>query len=289
MKVFISWSGSTSHKVAKVFRDWIPSVIQAVQPYVSSEDIDKGARWSSDIAGELDHSTYGLICLTKQNIQAPWINFEAGALGKSVDKSNVSPFLFRINPSDFNGPLLQYQSTKYDKEDILKLMVSINTCCGEHALEPDRLNKVFEMWWPDLKKSLDAIPEDDTETASNKQTPSNKQADLTKFSSILEELLELTRGNYQLLRSPETLVPADYLNYAIGSNTKTRDLNLNEAIVDLTRKFTELESFVANLQDYEHFNHLNDLISELAYPVKYLNKKNLNIITTGSRARRNIG
>lgn len=50
MKVFISWSGNKSHKVAMIFREWLPSVIQSLEPYVSSEDIDKGARWSSDIA-----------------------------------------------------------------------------------------------------------------------------------------------------------------------------------------------------------------------------------------------
>ena len=75
MKVFISWSGTTSHKVAVLLRDWLPSVIQSIEPYVSSEDIDKGARWSTDIAGELHASTYGLICVTKNNTEAPWINF----------------------------------------------------------------------------------------------------------------------------------------------------------------------------------------------------------------------
>ena len=122
MKVFISWSGNKSHKVAMIFREWLPSVIQSLEPYVSSEDIDKGARWSSDIAKELEDSTFGILCVTKDNLHAPWLSFEAGALSKTMDKSFVTPFLFDIKRSEVNGPILQFQSTVFEKEDIKKLI-----------------------------------------------------------------------------------------------------------------------------------------------------------------------
>ena len=112
MRVFLSWSGAVSHSVALAFRGWLPSVIQSLEPYVSSEDIDKGARWSTEMAQELEKSRYGIICVTKENVNKPWINFEAGALSRSIEKatavpfsSAVSPFLFGLKSTDFEGPL----------------------------------------------------------------------------------------------------------------------------------------------------------------------------------------
>ena len=94
MKVFISWSGEISHKVAMALHRWLPSVIQALEPYISSEDIAKGTRGIADISEALEHSSFGILCLTKDNIYAPWLIFEAGALSKSVKQGRVAPFLF---------------------------------------------------------------------------------------------------------------------------------------------------------------------------------------------------
>ena len=111
MKVFISWSGDSSHKVAIVLRDWLPSVIQALEPYVSS-DIDKGARWMADISGELENSSFGILCVTKDNIHAPWLNFEAGALSKFAKQDRAAPFLFGVDVSEIReGPLSQFQAS----------------------------------------------------------------------------------------------------------------------------------------------------------------------------------
>ena len=119
MKVFISWSGDKSLKVAKILKDWIPCVIQDIQPYFSTEDIDKGARWSSDIAKELSDADFGILCVTKDNLESQWLNFEAGALSKTLDKVKVCSFLFDLKPSEIsNSPILQFQMTNVDRDDI---------------------------------------------------------------------------------------------------------------------------------------------------------------------------
>jgi hypothetical protein len=84
MKLFISWSGQLSHQIAKELKEWFPLVINQLEPFVSSESIKKGDRWMIDIYSELEHSNFGVICLTKENLTEPWIMFEAGALSKNI-------------------------------------------------------------------------------------------------------------------------------------------------------------------------------------------------------------
>lgn len=200
MKVFISWSGNKSHRVALVFREWLPSVIQSVEPYVSSEDIDKGARWSTDIAKELENSTFGILCVTKENLEAPWLSFEAGALSKTMDKSFVTPFLFDIKRSEVNGPILQFQSTIFDKEDIKKLLQTLNKACGESGITEAMLDKAFEVWYPTLEKELNGLHD---VTDEGQEEP---DIEAEKNPAIIEEILELSRDNQKLLRNPDTRI-----------------------------------------------------------------------------------
>lgn len=100
MKVFISWSGEVSHKVALALHDWLPCVLNEAKPFVSSEDIRKGNRWLLDISKELATTRFGIICLTPDNLTAPWILFEAGALSKSLKDSQVCTLLLgKLKPN----------------------------------------------------------------------------------------------------------------------------------------------------------------------------------------------
>ena len=56
MKVFISWSGERSRLVATALHQWLPLVINDVDPFISS-DIDAGACWQSEVAAGLEKLT----------------------------------------------------------------------------------------------------------------------------------------------------------------------------------------------------------------------------------------
>lgn len=183
MKIFISWSGSTSQSVAEALHDWLPRVIQAVQPWLSSKNIDKGARWSNDIATQLDETKFGLICLTRENMEAPWILFEAGALSKTLDRTYVCPYLFNVDSSDLKGPLVQFQTAKAEKEDTRKLVLTINRAQGATALADNLIEDAFEIWWPKLEQRFLDIP-----NAQSNGEPIRSEREL------LEEMLELVRS-----------------------------------------------------------------------------------------------
>jgi hypothetical protein len=193
MRVFLSWSGEQSHGIARALYDWIPILIQSAEPFLSSEEIDKGTRWGTSVAGELSRTNFGIICLTAENLGAPWVLFEAGALAKVVDQSRVAPILFGVKVSEVQGPLAQFQLTNFDKSDMERLFSSINAACEDSSLDQARLARAFEAIWPELEKKIKSIP------AARPASPT-KQANT---NDILEEILSLTRQQSVALNSPE--------------------------------------------------------------------------------------
>jgi len=189
MKVFISWSGDNSKKLAEEFNTWLPNVLQAVKTYFTPDDIEKGTRWNEEISKELDASEFGILFVTRDNIKSEWIMFEAGALSKKINKSFVCPILFGIQNTDLAGPLRQFQTTEFNRDDIYKLVNLINGKLGDRKLVQKTLESVFSKWWPDLESNIkDTISAFD----NTSDEPIRTERDL------LEEILTLSRLNSNL-------------------------------------------------------------------------------------------
>lgn len=221
MKVFISWSGKVSQRAAMVIKSWLPIIIQSVEPWMSSKDIDAGTRWNAEIAKELDAAKVGIIVVTHKNLNAPWLNFEAGAIAKAVDESRCIPFLFEMNKRDLTSPLNQFQAVSYEKgdeknkEEFRKILDSVNTASivkstDKQLLTTEVLNRAFEMSWPKIEEELSALTAEafslETEAAP-KPRPQEE---------ILEELLQLSRNQLRILETQESNVR----NLVVGDLTR---------------------------------------------------------------------
>lgn len=199
MNVYISWSGKTSGELAKALGDWLPSVIQAVKPFCSEEDIEKGSRGNKIMDEELEKADIGLLCLTRDNLEAPWIMFEAGSLSKRLDMSRVCPILFQgLQKTDLKSPLSNFQASLFNKGEMKKVVGMLNNQLGDDKLKTSVLDGVFDKFWPDLEDKVKNIL-----SKTSKTTP--KQ--IRDQRDILEEILTLCRSAVQLLQPKEKIVP----------------------------------------------------------------------------------
>ncbi len=200
MKVFASWSGSESREVAELLRDWVPSVIQDVEVYVSSQDIAKGERWLSNVGNNLAEIDFGIVVVTKKNLTAPWIMFEAGALSKSV-KGRLIPLLCGIDQIETaNSPLSQFQYVRVIETEMLDMFRSINPFTA-NPLDAKRLEKTFAKFWPDF---LDAYKQIDL----SEPKPAKKESENEKLSNIENAVSEMMIEMRRLRSLTSDFVPS---------------------------------------------------------------------------------
>lgn len=156
LKVFISWSGGLAQTVAQELRSWLPGISDRIVPFMSDADIAAGQRGLSTIEKELAGTTFGIIVVTRQNQDAPWLNFEAGALSRVVEKdieTRVAPLLIDIpNPSQITGPISQFQAKVFNQGGMLELVQSIAAVAGA---DPATVEKRFNAFWEELYAKVD--------------------------------------------------------------------------------------------------------------------------------------
>ncbi|EDN58054.1 conserved hypothetical protein [Vibrio antiquarius] len=194
VNVFLSWSGERSKAVAELLDTWLQCVIQAVDPWMSSKDIDRGSLWFSEINDQLQNTTIGIICLTQENKNKPWILFEAGALAKGLSNNRVCTFLVDLEPTDVGTPLSQFNHTFPSQEGLWELVRTLNNSLKDRGLKEKTLELVFETYWPKFESEFQQIL---------KLTPQAAHAQKRSEDDILLEILSSTRAMEKRVRNIE--------------------------------------------------------------------------------------
>jgi hypothetical protein len=187
--VFISWSGDRSEQLALLLRDWLQQVVQGLAPWLSGKDIRPGRPWLHDLADKLDTTNQGIVCVTRDNLTAPWLNYEFGALAKSVGLAAVRPLLLDLPVSLLaNHPIQHFQATlATDRDGMLNLMQSLNESC-EKPIRESLLARTFDNAWAQFDSGVQQILQT--------PRPARSRGDL---DGVLDELLTRVRTIHEAL------------------------------------------------------------------------------------------
>jgi hypothetical protein len=124
---------------------------------MSEQDIDAGAFWDDEVRASLSVAKFGVVCVTADNVAAPWLNYEAGALAERLSGS-VCPYLFGMRKNDLvAAPLSRLQAQEADRDGTFALVVAVNKRLGDDAISDSTLLESFETFWPRLRDRLSKI------------------------------------------------------------------------------------------------------------------------------------
>jgi hypothetical protein len=215
VRIFISWSGEPSKSIARALTTWLEDIVQHVEPWMSVEDIRSGTRWREVVATALDGTNFGIICVTADNQDSRWLNFEAGALAKHPDIARIVPLCMDLHPSDITGPLDAWQGLPFTEDGVRQLVHDVSAVT-EKPMRTESLNRLFDRMWPDLESDV---------TEARAKTP-QREKPRRPPDDMLEEIVDRLR-RLERDRAPRRrtlrLAPGDTLSLAGGLSITVPD------------------------------------------------------------------
>lgn len=267
MKLFISWSGKRSGKVAKAFKDYLPKIIKNLEKddiFLSLSDLKSGDIWFSEIQENLRKCDTVLVLLTEENIDSKWLLFEAGAISnKEVNNVHICTI---DNLNIFStSPFYNYQISKCtNKDNTLELILSLL------SKEEEELQATinFEKQWKFIEDILKKVKnkrniKDKIKIISNsiKTEALNLVDDNNENSPFIEAFL----GWYSSLEK-EVIKPAALHSFVTSSRFYHYCLSaLHNSGVNNLKAIADLSSTVENWE-----NQQNDLWSGIDERIFYI-------------------
>lgn len=138
--------------------------------------------------------------------------------------------------------MAQFQATNLQKDDMQKLLCSINKCLGEKALSDNQLDESFVMWWPKLEDEIQKISH-----INDDEQPERSERELLK--EILNTVRNISRQNDMYDSTSKilaTLSPREEkilrMYFGIGEKNKS-------TIDEIAKDFDEMPETIKEIQE----------------------------------------
>jgi len=176
--VFLCWSGKRSKNLADAVKTFLPKTMPGLkeEDVFVSDELEKGTTWFESIIKKLWQSSAGVVCLTAENLESPWLHFEAGALASRFatavpggeeagttspppannQRSRVFTLLHGVTVAELKGPLSAYQATSTTQQEMSALVSSLANVLGKTDVKPDIPKDAWNAFQEELGKI--AIP-----------------------------------------------------------------------------------------------------------------------------------
>ena len=172
-----------------------------------------------------------VICVTPESLNAPWLLFEVGALSKALESSWVCPVLYGMEPTDVQGPLAQFQATRTTKDDMRRLLSTVNRRL-EAPLADLQLDTLHDLLWPQFAEKLDAVSKiSGGHRQPHRQTPELLNEMLARIRAIERQVTDTKSRDDSLRRRA--------LMSRSGSGDRIEELK--ERLAFVTRRIEESE------------------------------------------------
>ena len=237
-RLFISWSKQQAERVAPHLRDFLQDVLGLDEIFLS-QLIDSGRRWGEEIAKALEECDAGLIIVTPENLNAPWLNFEAGAISKKVEESNVIPLLLNVRIGDLSGsPLNQFQSRSFDEDGLLQVVYTLGEIYG---VSKEVIDRRFPDTWNRLGGAIENITLDDRSMPEG--------VELADVFALLQRLESQVVGIENQLRNADRVIEVDK---RLAATSRFKSASLLDEIQRISEKANDtLSTTNRNAPPYE--------------------------------------
>jgi tetratricopeptide (TPR) repeat protein len=201
---------------------------------MSERDIEAGQRWNAQLSSRLRETDFGIICLTRENLTAPWLLFEAGALAKALDAARVVPLLLGLKKADLSFPLAQFQAVEADRDGFFALASAVNTSLPEGQLDKTLLNNIFNGLWPSMEDNLNRLHE-----TSGDSPKENHRTDREMLEEVLTSVRALQRNVGPTTRTAEQFRFRDWEDHFIRGVNLANERDGSETNNEALRNYAQ--------------------------------------------------